>query len=253
MIKNRFIQWQKNHFLTVFFLLVSFSALGIATNCLAKGGISISQTRVIFDANMKSTKVTLNNRSDQVYLVNSRVQRTPDNTVKSTETLPFIVTPPLFRLEKESRNTVLISKNDTSALPTDRESVFYLSFLAIPSVKKGIEANSSATTTQVSFGIRTLIKLFYRPEGLAISPLAAPGKFSFSSDGIMLHVKNPTPYYQTLAQLSVNGRLVNVREQGAMVAPFSSQAYAVKGLADDIQWSVIDDHGGLSETFRWTR
>lgn len=232
-----------------------------ATLSYAEGGLSLSQTRVIFEAKAKSAKVTINNQSDRVYLVSSRVLPTPEANRQVAETMPFMVTPPLFRLEKASRNTVLISKNDTSGLPTDRESVFYLSFLAIPAVKKSdaapgeSDADSTMTSTQVSFGIRTVIKLFYRPSGLAMPAAAAPEKLTFTSQGTQLTVNNPTPYYITLVQLNVNGQAVNVRDHGAMVAPFASQDYPLKGASpvNTVQWSVVNEFGGASDLFRWAR
>lgn len=240
---------------TLIFAALLVWGLLFAKESYAEGGLSLDQTRVVFEGDAKSTKVTLSNQSERVYLVNSRVLMTPDGSEKSTAVLPFMVTPPLFRLEKESRNTVLISRNSTSALPTDRESVFYLSFLAIPSVKKGTEGvmDEGSTTTQVSFGIRTLIKLFYRPTGFSMPVSAAPEKLTFVQQGMQLQVTNPTPYYQTLAQLTLNGQPINVREQGAMIAPFSTQTYQVKVQAHDIHWSVINDFGGLSETFHWAQ
>jgi len=225
----------------------------------AEGGLSLSQTRVVFEGKAKSAKVTISNQSDRVYLINSRVLPTPDATGQAGEVMPFMVTPPLFRLEKESRNTVLIAKNDTSKLPTDRESVFYLSFLAIPAGSNPVreattDTDEGTTTTQVSLGIRTVIKLFYRPNGLAMPAAAAPGKLTFTQHGTQLVVKNPTPYYVTLAQLTLDGRGINVREQGAMIAPFAEETYAVKGpIASRIEWSVITEFGGISELFRWSR
>ncbi|MFY3789985.1 putative fimbrial chaperone LpfB [Providencia manganoxydans] len=225
----------------------------------ADGGLSLSQTRVVFEGKAKSAKVALNNQSDRVYLINSRVLPTPDAVSQTGEIMPFMVTPPLFRLEKESRNTVLIAKNDTSKLPTDRESVFYLSFLAIPAVSNSTrevaaDTDKSATTTQVSLGIRTVIKLFYRPSGLVMPAAAAPEKLTFSLQGTQLTVKNPTPYYVTLAQLTLDDNTVNVREQGPMLAPFSENTYTVKGgRANRIDWSVITDFGGVSELFHWSR
>lgn len=227
----------------------------------AEGGLSLSQTRVIFDAKAKSAKVTLNNQSDRVYLINSRVLLTSDESSPTTATLPFMITPPLFRLEKESRNTVLIAKNDTSLLPIDRESVFYLSFLAIPAVKKNDDAASrdeeatSMTTPQVSLGIRTVIKLFYRPSGLALLPAAAPSKLTFAQQGTQLSVTNPTPYYVTLARLTVNDQAIPVREMGAMIAPFTSRDYTLPGIpsANTVAWSAITDFGGVSDDYHWSR
>lgn len=222
----------------------------------AQGGLSLGQTRVIFNAKENSTKVSINNLSNQVYLLNSRVLPTPDLNIEVSEKMPFLITPPLFRLEKESRNSMLISKNDTSKLPLDRESVFYLSFLAIPAVKKHDENefDEGITSTQVSFGIRTIIKLFYRPTGLSMPVKEAPAKLTFDKQGAQLIVNNPTPYYVTLAQLTLNHHEIDVREQGPMIAPFSAQTYSIKEMdkASTIEWSVINDFGGMSEVYRWS-
>lgn len=233
------------------FLIVGFS-FGIVKQSHANGGLSLSQTRVVFDGKMKSSKITINNNSERVYLINSRVLKTPSDQEKGAETLPFMATPPLFRLEKNSQNTVLISRQNTSSLPTDRESVFYLSFLAIPSIQKNSAASEEdMTTTQVSLGLRMLIKLFYRPSDLSLPVSAAPEKLRFSQQGKQLFVENPTPYYLTFAQLKLDEHTINVREQGAMIAPFSSQTYHVQTPVKTIYWNVINDYGGISETFQW--
>ena len=223
--------------------------------CLAEGGISLSHTRVIFDSKAQNAKVTLINNSHQVYLINSKVQQSADEHISDAKKMPFMVVPPLFRLEKESRNVLLITRNDTSALPSDRESVFYLNVLAIPSVpKNGPKAdNSEWSQPQVSFGIRNIIKLFYRPAGLNLSNYAAAEKLTFIQQGAMLQVSNPTPYYQTLGLLSVDGKPVDVREYGAMIAPFSEMRYPVSGSLKRVRWAVIDDYGSLTETLQWSR
>lgn len=252
MMKNE----NKNYFTLITFILTIFFGLSSVTK--AAGGLSLSQTRVVFDAKDKSTKVTINNQSDKVYLINSRILFEPDSEKNTAASIPFIVTPPLFRLEKESRNTVLISKSDTSMLPKERESLFYLSFLAIPSVKKDNENDhekeAGITTTQVAFGIRTVIKLFYRPSDLPMPAHIAPEKLTFKQKGSQIIVSNPTPYYITLAELTVNGEKVNIRKQGAMIAPLSSRTYQVNEAKqnNEIQWSVINEMGGISKKFRWS-
>lgn len=224
--------------------------------CQARGGISLSHTRVVFDAAAQHAKVTLFNSSDRVYLMSSRVLSTVDDRGSDAQKMPFMVIPPLFRLEAQSRNTVLISRNNTSALPSDRESVFYLSFLAIPSVPKRdvIDDENAWTQPQVSLGVRNIIKLFYRPTNLKPAVNTAAGKLVFSQQGNkLLQVSNPTPYYQTLGALSLNGKPIDVREYGAMIAPFSRVAYPVGETMKVVRWSVIDDYGLLSEAFQWPR
>lgn len=244
MNRLQFMLWLN---LLLLILMSAFSA-----NTLAEGGLSLSQTRVVFDSNMKNTKITISNQSDRVYLINSRalMPLSADKTQKVAT--QFIITPPLFRLEKESHNTLLIIPSDTSALPKDRESIFYLSFLAIPSVKKTELLEDEIPSTQLSLGINMSIKLFFRPVGLEISANIAPEKLIFSQHGQQLRIENPTPYYLTLGQLEINQKAINIRAQGAMLAPFSSQHYTVNEQAKQISWAVINDYGNLSERYRGT-
>ncbi|MEM8325523.1 molecular chaperone [Morganella morganii] len=214
------------------------------------GGISLSQTRVIFEGDRRSEKVMVTNQSGLVYLISSRVLSTPEQKSGGQESLPFMMTPPLFRLESDARNAVLVVRNDTSVLPSDRESVFYLSFLAIPAVSK--PAGSSAGDVmqpRVSVGIRSVIKLFYRPPGLGTSAAEAAGKLNFTMKDGVLYAENPTPYYLTLASLQADGRGVDVRQQDPMLPPYGSRDYRIRGSAGTVSWSVIDDYGGVSKTY----
>lgn len=227
------------------------TAVFTAGAAASDGGISLGQTRVIFEGDRKSEKVIVTNQSERVYLINSRVLSTPEQKADGQESLPFMMTPPLFRLDSGGRNAVLVMRNDTSVLPSDRESVFYLSFLAIPAVSKPADSNADEVLQpRVSVGIRSVIKLFYRPSGLGMSAAEAAEKLSFTVKDGVLHAENPTPYYLTLAGLRVDGRRVDVREQDPMLPPYESRVYPIRSGAGEVSWSVIDDYGGVSRTYR---
>lgn len=234
-----------------FTILVFFSTLLIAAHVYSAGdGIRLGQTRVIFNAENNNAKAVIKNSSQQVYLIKSEVMNTPDGNDPKLTKPPFIVTPPMFRLEKESTGTALIVRNGTSKLPTDRESVFYLSLLAIPSVSKAGISGENMTNAQVSVGIRNVIKLFYRPEGLKPAFSEAAEKLVFRQNGNLVQVSNPTPYYLTLAALSFDQKPVNVRDMNPMIAPFSANTYPVAGAVSEVQWSVITDFGDISQAFK---
>ncbi|TCT27584.1 pili/flagellar assembly PapD-like chaperone, partial [Providencia alcalifaciens] len=135
-------------------------------------------------------------------------------------------------------------------LPTDRESVFYLSLLAIPSTTKASAPEGEMTSAQVSVGIRNVIKLFYRPKGLPMSVETASSQLVFRQQDQQLEVRNPTPYYITLAQLSVDQHPIDVRELGPMIAPFATHTYPVKGGATHAEWRVITDYGDMSTAYQ---
>ncbi len=242
MFSNRFSDY---HMLIILLIFSCFSIQSFA----AEGGLRLAQTRVVFDAAKPNTRIAIKNSSLQVYLIKADVINTPEGNAHQP-TPPFIVTPPMFRLEKESQNTLLIVRNGTSELPTDRESVFYLSLLAIPATIKASASEGEMTSAQVSVGIRNVIKLFYRPKGLPMSMEIASSKLTFLYQNQQIIVSNPTPYYITLAQLSVDQHPVDVRELNPMIAPFSSQTYPMKAYGSRAQWRVITDYGDMSTAYQ---
>lgn len=232
-------------------LILTLMSLTTAVHA-TEGGLRLGQTRVIFNGQNNSAKALIKNNGQQVYLIKAEVMNTPDGNNPQLITPPFIVTPPMFRLEKESISTALIVRNGTAQLPADRESVFYLSLLAIPAVSKTGTPGENMTSAQVSVGIRNVIKLFYRPAGLKPGFQEAAGKLTFRQHGGRIQVNNPTPYYLTLAALSVNQQPVNVQDDNPMIAPFSANTYAVSGVPSQVQWSVITDFGDAGQTFTAT-
>ena len=210
------------------------------------GGLSLSQTRVILSAGSSGENVSRHNPGERPWLIRGRVFTGPEQETPA----PFMVTPPLFRLEAGGSNTVRIMPQGIQALPADRESVFYLSFLAIPPSSRSLDSEPSVSVAaQVTVGVDTVIKLFYRPAGLADTPQVAAGKLSFHYIHRHVEVSNPTPYWQTLSMLSFNGKKVDVRHHGSMIAPYSSRQYPQNKQPQTVEWTVITDYGGNSPAF----
>lgn len=210
--------------------------LPVAASTDRDGGVSLGQTRVIFPATGKPQTLTVQNTGRQTYLVQSRVQRAADDNTSA----PFIVTPPLFTLGPDSRQQLrIVSQNAT--LPLDRESLFFLSVLTIPS-----RSDKIAPPVQLSMGVRFVIKLFYRPGGLAISPTDAACQLRFSRVAQGVQIENPTPYFQTLASLTFNHSPVSLDEPLSMLAPMSQQQYPTTGTITQAEWQTVTDYGGLS-------
>ncbi|MGL4116894.1 fimbria/pilus periplasmic chaperone, partial [Escherichia coli] len=112
--------------------------------------------RVIYDGNKKEASLTVQNKNkSEEFLIQSWV----DDATGSKKT-PFIITPPLFKLEP-GKNNILRIVNVNPSLPQDRESVYWVNVKAIPSQN---EENEGKNVLQIA--VRTRIKLFYRPAGL---------------------------------------------------------------------------------------
>ncbi|HDR1956306.1 TPA: molecular chaperone [Enterobacter hormaechei] len=223
----------------------TFSLLVItAIPCTAvQAGLVIGGTRFIYNSKDASITFQVKNTSQNPYLVQSKIISEDGKNILGTTGLtpptdvPFIATPPLFPLKAGRENVVRIMYT-AGNLPKDRESVFWLSVTGIPGTKEKARDN----TLQIA--VRNRIKLFYRPEGLPGRSADAYRQLSWSHTGSNVTVKNPTPYYVTLYNLTVNG---TQRPDAGMVAPFSSrtQPWCPASGECALQWQTIDDYGAV--------
>lgn len=214
----------------------------------AEGGISLSRTRVIFLSTDKAQTLTMQNHSSRPYLVQSAVISSPQERGAA----PFLTTPPLFRLEGNSKNTIRILRKNDAVMPSDRESVFYFTAIAVPAMEQPKEADNTSMAARVSVGIQNTIKLFYRPAGLTMQSEEAEGRLTFHFRGGEVQVQNPTPYYLTFSRLAFDGVEVNVRDSESMIAPYSQLSYPVSAPVRKVEWSVINDYGGNSPLYKAT-
>ncbi|OMQ23690.1 fimbrial biogenesis chaperone [Serratia oryzae] len=220
--------------------LLTVSSVALAQN--NGGGVSLEQTRVIFSAGDKGQTVAAKNTDSRSYLLQAQVQ----NSLEDITPAPFIVTPPLSLLKGNSRQLLRILPPDAK-LPNDRESLFYLSVAVVPS-----QSEPMVGSDRLSVGVRFLVKLFYRPEGLSPSADSVPCQLIFNRVAQGVRVSNPTPYFQTLGELTFNGRNAVLEPTQSMVAPQDSHIITVKGLGDQLSWKTITDYGVLSQSCQQT-
>ena len=230
--------YHQTRFPAVFGIVVlALATLITTTEAAAQGGIRLNQTRIIVSDINDIQPLTVTNSANNSYLIQTRVVKNPGEDSAA----PFFVTPPLFVLKSDSRQLLRIVPQELGALPTDRESVFYLSVLAIPA-----RHNKDNAPLQLSLGLRLTLKLFYRPPALAMPPDAVSCNLRFRTGAQGVEVYNPTPYHQTFGRLVFDRKPVYLDSLPSMVAPFSSQHYALNHRATQAGWQLITDFGGLS-------
>ncbi len=205
------------------------------------GGVSLIPTRIIFNAADKARSLKIKNRDDQVYLIQTGSQIAPDDSRPA----PFVVIPPIFRLEPGSENSLRILRQTGSTLPHDRESVFYLSVLAIPAGQVP-PSHHDDEGAQLSMGFRFYIKLIYRPADLSLTPQEAACRLRLIPQGKSVRVENPTPYALTLAGLRFDRQPVNLERQPSMIVPFGQQDYPARQPVTQADWQVVTDNGDIS-------
>lgn len=206
-------------------------------------GISFYILRVIYPENEKQgVTFTIYNKSPAPYLVQSWIRPVNqtngdvDFNWQGSPMMPFIITPPLARLEMNGELALRIRRNDVP-LPNDRESVFFISMKSLPVQQPNGE--------QMVMTVVSNIKLFYRPVGLAERAVAdMASKLTFSQEDKQLIVTNPTPYWLTFSRLAVGNSTLDKQALRLMVPPFGKQSYFLPNNAKGkVTWQLIDEDG----------
>ncbi|WP_391528736.1 molecular chaperone [Photorhabdus akhurstii] len=221
------------------------SLLGGTVTAAQAGGVSIDATRIIYPADRHAATASLRNSSKEtVYLMQVAVNTAPEQK----KAAPFVITPPLFRMEPGSQNQVRIIKTG-QALPTDRESLFWFTAKAIPLSTESDKHSRQSVSGGIQFALAHTIKLMYRPSGLPVSSEQGFGSLRFKPTAEGITVTNPSPYYITFASLKIGGQELMTKQQKAnMVSPFSALSFPFKGAhyPAKVSWTVINDLGGSS-------
>ncbi|CAM4298653.1 fimbrial biogenesis chaperone [Serratia silvae] len=212
------------------------AALLLACGAQVQAGVIIGGTRLIYDGGKKEASLGLSNPDKVPYLIQSWV----DSPKGVASKAPFIITPPLFRLDGEQNNILRVVRVGGD-LPNDKESLFWLNIKTIPSAEK------KANTLQIA--VKTSIKLIYRPRGLPGSMNEAAEALTWQRSGNALQVTNSSPYYIAFYKVKLNGREV---KSATMVAPQSSRRFelpAGSATGGALSWEIINDYGGTSAPF----
>lgn len=204
----------------------------------AHAGVIINGTRLVYHGDKKESSLGLSNPDNTDYLVQSWVDSGDKNMAKA----PFLITPPLFRLDGKEDNVLRVVRTGGN-MPEDRESLFWLNIKAIPSSKN----QQGVNTLQIA--INTRIKLLYRPASVKGQPEEAGDKLAWHREGNELIVNNPTPFYMNFQQIMLNGKKVpNV----TWAVPKAETHFALPATisGNSVSYSIITDYGSVSKT--WT-
>lgn len=216
---------------------------------VAHASIVINGTRVIYDGSKKEVTVPLTNNNKNPVLIQNWIDTGNEQADPEKENVPFVITPPINRVDPGKGQTLRITFTGSPVLPDNRESVFWLNVLEIPAKTKAVDDQQS----MLSIAFRSRIKLFYRPAGLQGEPLRAPDSLTWKTEGAGVRVTNPTPWHVSL--VSIQFKTVGNKKyetQGKMIAPGESQLYAFSGLSSGVDlkhvsYSAINDYGALTE------
>lgn len=220
------------------------SALGFGLSSTASASIVVEGTRVIYNAGKKEVTVKLTNNNQVPVLIQSWIDAGEVKDSSAKTAVPFVLTPPINRVDASKGQTLRISYLGSSTVPTDKESVFWLNILEIPAKAK----DNGNQTSRLNVAFRTRIKLFYRPDGLPGTAFQAAEnlKWEVKNDGVS--VSNPSSYHVTIKSINYKSGSQEYAIDGKMLAPgatgfYKSTKVKISNL-NNLSYTVINDYGG---------
>lgn len=212
-----------------------------------QASVVMTGTRIIYPADAKEKSIQLVNNDNFPNVV--QLWTDIDNPQSAPESAdgPFVVLPAIAKVKANSGQTIRLIYTG-EALPSDRESVFYLNFLQIPPAEK-----ASSNENKMLIMLRNRLKIFYRPEGLNVSVAEVPSLIDFSvksqANGLQVEVANASPYFASFTRGSLNYQGREVVLPVEMVAPFSKVSWAVDNIKlvpqtqATINFTLVNDLG----------
>ncbi|MGX5100439.1 fimbrial biogenesis chaperone [Enterobacter cloacae] len=210
----------------------------IASTFCHATGVQIGRTRIIYDAAKKEIALPLQNSEKELpWLIQSWTD-TGDGKTRG----PFIVTPPLFRLDPQKEQSLRITWSG-SPLPDDKETLFYLNVRTVPATPA-----DDAGKNVLRLIYKTRLKLFWRPVGLSGSPSESCKNLRFVRHGQQLTVINDGAFYSIFDSLSLGAIKV---EKADMVGPKSSVTIPISDNTQgtNVSWRCITDYGNASQKY----
>lgn len=230
--------------------LLTFTLLGATA---LQASVIITSTRVVYPQNDKEVTVRLESKNQAPVLVQTWLDNGDEQSTPQVGDIPFVVTPPIFRLEPGKQQVVRVAYTG-EALPPAQESLFWFNLLEVPA-----QSPNAQQGNQLQLAFRSRIKLFFRPQNLPLGVDAAPGKLQWrrlsSAQGQGLEVFNPTPYHVTFEAIDVleagqrHARKTAASGRENMVLPGGRIRFELPTLTSSantpatVEFQTLDDFG----------
>lgn len=221
-----------------------FVVVMLCVSFYTQASVIVLGTRVIYPSHQKNVQIKVLNKGGRPSLVQTWFDNGDEKADPKTIKLPFVITPPVVRLDAKKEQIFNISYTG-EPLATDRETLFFFNVLDIP--PKPSQAELAKNPNYLQFSVRSRLKFFFRPTNLPYTVTDAYQKVQWHVKGKKITVQNPTPYFITYGDVSVMYKGKAVKASNAdMVAPFSSAVFDLTSAVNggEVKWSVVNDYGG---------
>ena len=221
----------------------------LLTTTAAQAEIILHGTRAIYPSDAREITLQISNNGRKPALVQAWIDEGNAHATPDQSTAPFMITPPITRVEAQQGQYLRITSLPTStSLSQDQETLFWLNILDIP--PKPSTNDNSGSDNFLQFAVHSRIKFFYRPSSIKENRNTAAEKIQWQRDGSQLLIKNPTPFYITMTSIYQKSadKTIDLLPEGLMLKPFSEHALSLKHPnTHDMTFITINDYGGRIE------
>jgi len=228
-------------------LLSLFACLLYIWQLPAFASVVLTGTRIIYPAALSGKTLHFSNDDAHPWLVQAWLDAGDEASTPETldETIPFALSPPIFRMDSHSGQALRLMFTGSQELPKDRESVFYFNFTQIPALGADeLDAN------RLVMLLRNRVKVFYRPHRLRqpdLGKMACALRFHLNEDEI--EVENPAAFHAVIrsAELHAGDHRVPL-VSGQMLAPFSQHTWPLAEpvtvpAGAQLRVTLVNDYG----------
>lgn len=198
---------------------------------------TLNGTRFIYNEGEKNISFDVTNNADKTY----GGQVWINNTTQG-DGVYMIPQPPFFKIGAKQKQIIRIINTDSSALPKNQESLFWLNVQEVPPKPE----NTSGGV--LALAMNTQVKLIYRPTSIKKDRKNAEKKILVENKLNSTWIKNPTPYYMAITQIKSDGKDVNLSDKVSyeisQLKPFSEIDLGKK-ISGKISIDAINDWGGV--------
>ncbi|WP_100159380.1 fimbrial biogenesis chaperone [Proteus columbae] len=213
--------------LTILYIVITFPIYGYTS-------IEINKDKFIFIESKEQEIIEIKNSTNSDYFIQSWISNYDDN---NNAELPFMITPPLFKIEKDENYSLKIIKTD-EVKQKDRETLYRVNIKRIP-----LLSDSDEDKNLLHISMNSIYNLIYRPISIEKDAMDAYEKIQFlKNEKNEFVVNNPTPYFITLIKVNFEGTLFI--DQSKTIPPFKK--YNTKKIIKKnglIKWKTIDQYG----------
>ncbi|MFY0479411.1 fimbrial biogenesis chaperone [Achromobacter marplatensis] len=209
--------------------------------------LAVTGTRFVYPEGEKEIIVSLRNTGNDPVLVQTWLDRGGPESDLSRLQVPFVLMPPLFRVDPGQRKALQL-RYTGEPLPPDRETVFWINLRHAPAKQD--------TQQRLQVVLSYVMKVLYRPKGLAGKAGDAPSQVRWSyhrgskQAASYLQAENPTPYAVSLSTLSLRNGPVPIAWTGLTILPKTTERFALPagsapslGSGAGLEFEAVDDLG----------